>query len=210
MEDENVKDAEYEIVDEDGHELCCYPTKDGSPCQKKVSEDHGSDPNRCTVPQHNDPDLDPKADAKEEILHYLKEEQLTIGNACRKTGYHPRTVRDWRQQDPEFDESVRKLKETNRRQKVQKAEQTIWQKIFSGEASVRETVYYLNNRADPEGAADSKQEVEVRHQGEIEHKRDKQQQLAELIEEYPELKEALTDMAEDSAQEALEGGDDDE
>lgn len=67
--------------------------------------------------------------------------------AAREIGRDPATLYKWRMNDPEFDAEVAALVEENEEARVKAVEETLYDRIMSGEASDTLAIFFLTNRA---------------------------------------------------------------
>lgn len=192
--DEQIEEADYEIIEQDRDGICGAECADGSKCQNPKGE--------CPIDSHGDQDI--REEKKKQYLKAVKG-GLSLQQAAQKINRDKTTVLRWRKNDQEFGRKVRELKEAQRVERVQKVADMAYDEIMEGNASVREMLYWLEKRGDDMGWGD-KQQLEVTGDGggPVEVQRSKQEQLQELVEEYPELQDALADIAEKSAEQALE------
>jgi len=70
-----------------------------------------------------------------------------LAQAAREIGRDPATVYRWRAVDPEFDAAVSALVEENEEARIKAVEETLYDRIMSGEASDALTIFFLTNRS---------------------------------------------------------------
>jgi len=107
-------------------------------------------------------------DLKKDFLEAYSTEVLTKEKASAKVGRTSQTIRNWQQDDPEFDDAVEKAQSEQEDLRLQKIEDSVFQQIMKGEAAASLTIFFLKNLGNGKWL-DSKV-IEEQFEGEIEHK----------------------------------------
>ena len=122
-------------------DLCGGRTnRTGKPCKRVAVKDgrcgmHGADKEKA------------RSGTKAQILEEMSDGEKTLYGVCGKLGISRSTVYRYMESDDGFDEQLKTIVHRNDKIRVQRVEDTMYQRIVDGKASAAEAIFYLVNRA---------------------------------------------------------------
>ena len=123
-----------------------HTNRDGRLCKKRQGwGTEGVYKGACCY--HDGRDQGTRDDIQRALLQYLRNPELTLEEICRKVGRAPNTIWRWRQQDKEFGKECSAALASANEARVHMVEEAMFLKIVAGNASSRETIFWLVNRA---------------------------------------------------------------
>ena len=112
-------------------------TATGMPCNRRVKDDG-------PCPSHAGAEIPA---LKERFLEEYGSATRSLVGAARRIGKAAVTIWRWRQDDPVFNESVERIRNTADEIRVAKVEDSMLARILRGKAAAAETIFYLVNRS---------------------------------------------------------------
>jgi len=102
-------------------DICCYPTADGQPCQNPATEgDH------CWLAEHggsaDDSGRPSKLEEYEDDILAAAREGLTYEGIARVAGIGVSTLHEWRDEHPQFSESLERARSEAERELIQEVD----------------------------------------------------------------------------------------
>lgn len=115
-------------------------TASGEPCQRLRKS------SRC--PDHSEKAAEELRALKEELLELLREQpEKSLEQLCSEAGISTATLYRWRQRDESFGESFRQVQLEQDRRRLELMEQSLFERVLSGNAAASLEMFALVNTA---------------------------------------------------------------